>query len=464
MSGWIDFNRDGDWNDAGEQILVDQSVIAGSNSFTISVPASFSGGTSFARFRLSTQSGLGPTGYANDGEVEDYRVVLAVSPTEIVLSNSVVSENLPVETTVGTFASTDVNADDTFTYSLVNGTGDADNASFSIVGNQLKTAAAFDFETKSSYSIRVRTTDSAGLSFERSFTISVTDLDETAPTVLSLSPSLASGVLVTGTTSFTLTFSEIVLGGGSSGNFELRGQGPDGILGNTDDVLVVTTATSSAVTTTLSFSAIPEGTYRLSVMDTITDISGNLLDGNLNGVAGGTARYDFVVIPVSNLLSARTTYATGSAPQGIATGDFNRDGKQDVVVTNSNANNLMLSFGDGMGGFGPAVTVSSGGQYPISVVVDDFNSDGIDDIAVGNYYSDTVSVIIGNSSGGFANPQQVSTGFGSPHSLTIGDFNSDGIKDIAVAMRLSNVISLLIGNGAGGFATPVTFASGGVEP
>jgi len=44
----------------------------------------------------------------------------------------------------------------------VSGSGDADNASFTILGDQLMTAASFDFEAKSSYSVRVRTTDRVG--------------------------------------------------------------------------------------------------------------------------------------------------------------------------------------------------------------------------------------------------------------------------------------------------------------
>ena len=46
-----------------------------------------------------------------------------------------------------------------FTYTLVTGTGSTDNGSFTINGNQLKTAASFNYETKNSYSIRVCTTD-----------------------------------------------------------------------------------------------------------------------------------------------------------------------------------------------------------------------------------------------------------------------------------------------------------------
>jgi gliding motility-associated-like protein len=100
------------------------------------------------------------------------------APTDIALSASSVAENAATGTTVGTLSATDVDAGDTFTYTLVSGTGDTDNASFTIDGNTLKTAAVFDYETKSSYSVRVRVTDAGGLTFEKVFTITVTDLDE----------------------------------------------------------------------------------------------------------------------------------------------------------------------------------------------------------------------------------------------------------------------------------------------
>ena len=76
LDAWIDFNRDGDWNDSGERItaLTGTSVVAGPNSLTFAVPANASGGTSYARFRISTAGGLNPTGFATDGEVEDYQV------------------------------------------------------------------------------------------------------------------------------------------------------------------------------------------------------------------------------------------------------------------------------------------------------------------------------------------------------------------------------------------------------
>ncbi|WP_169735723.1 beta strand repeat-containing protein [Intrasporangium oryzae] len=108
------------------------------------------------------------------------------APTDLALSNAAVAENQPVGTTVGTLSTTDPDAGDTFTYSLVSGAGDTDNGSFSISGDTLATAASFDFETKNSYSVRIQTKDSAGNTFAKSFTITVTDVNE-APTGLALS-------------------------------------------------------------------------------------------------------------------------------------------------------------------------------------------------------------------------------------------------------------------------------------
>ena len=74
IDAWVDFNQDGDWLDAGEQIFASRPVVAGANDFSVDIPASAPLGSSFARFRYSTTGGLLPTGAASDGEVEDYLV------------------------------------------------------------------------------------------------------------------------------------------------------------------------------------------------------------------------------------------------------------------------------------------------------------------------------------------------------------------------------------------------------
>ena len=109
------------------------------------------------------------------------------APDGIDLSNSSVPENKPAGTLVGSLSTTDPDAGDTFTYSLVSGAGGDDNVSFSIVGNQLQTVAVFDFETKDSYSIRVSSTDGGGLSTEGVFAITVENVNETLGDIV-LSP------------------------------------------------------------------------------------------------------------------------------------------------------------------------------------------------------------------------------------------------------------------------------------
>ncbi|WP_187602868.1 cadherin domain-containing protein, partial [Microcystis aeruginosa] len=108
------------------------------------------------------------------------------APTDLALSATTVNENVPVNTVIGTFSTTDPDTGNSFVYSLIAGTGDTDNTAFSIVGNQLQINNSPDFETKNSYSIRVKTTDQGGLSFEKTLTIVVNNVNET-PTDLALS-------------------------------------------------------------------------------------------------------------------------------------------------------------------------------------------------------------------------------------------------------------------------------------
>src|SRR5262249_33408755 len=104
------------------------------------------------------------------------------SPNGLSLGPASVDENVVVGSVVGKFTSSDPDPDQTFTYELVPGPGGDEDLSFTIDGDQLKTNHALDFEAKSSYSIRVQTTDQGGLSLEQTFTITVNDLNE-APTV-----------------------------------------------------------------------------------------------------------------------------------------------------------------------------------------------------------------------------------------------------------------------------------------
>jgi len=126
------------------------------------------------------------------------------TPTNLNLSNNTIAENQSVGTAIGTFTSTDPDTGNTFTYSLVTGIGSTDNALFTITGNQLQSNGIFDFETQNSYSIRVRTTDQGGLTFEKQLTIEITDINET-PTNLNLSNSTIDENQAIGTAIGTFT-------------------------------------------------------------------------------------------------------------------------------------------------------------------------------------------------------------------------------------------------------------------
>lgn len=92
LDGWVDFNRDGQWSDS-EKVAHNVALTVGWNSLTIPVPTNAAVGPTFARFRLSSTGGLGPSGPAMDGEVEDYRVFI-VQPytiTNIVITNIVIT-------------------------------------------------------------------------------------------------------------------------------------------------------------------------------------------------------------------------------------------------------------------------------------------------------------------------------------------------------------------------------------
>ena len=133
------------------------------------------------QFTFSVDDGQGNqlTGQTFDISVDP----VAEAPTDITPDSVTIAEN--TDTNGGivalNLATTDVDAGDTFTYSILPG---ADAANFSIAGNQLVfDGGNLDFETQSSYDVRVQTTDSHGLSYVETLTVLVSDVNE-APIVV----------------------------------------------------------------------------------------------------------------------------------------------------------------------------------------------------------------------------------------------------------------------------------------
>lgn len=154
------------------------TVLAPGEQRTILVRMSAAtGGTRIARFSLdSDDSDENPYDFTLTGLVN-------VAPTDILLSPGTVPENSPIGTLVGQLATVDATFGDTHTYALVTGSTPNDNALFTLSGDELSTAAVFDFETRSNFTIRVRTTDSGGLTFTRNLTVIITNVND--PPVIS---------------------------------------------------------------------------------------------------------------------------------------------------------------------------------------------------------------------------------------------------------------------------------------
>lgn len=106
------------------------------------------------------------------------------TPTNATLSANTVSENASTGTVIGTVTGVDPDAGGTLSYSLQSNPG----GKFAINSStgQISVASALDYETSTSHSITVRVTDQGGLTYDKNFTINVTDINE-APTSVSLS-------------------------------------------------------------------------------------------------------------------------------------------------------------------------------------------------------------------------------------------------------------------------------------
>ncbi len=166
---------------------------------------------------------------------------------------------------------------------------------------------------------------------------------------------------------------------------------------------------------------------------------------------------------------ATTSLATGRGPVGLAIGDLDRDGRPDIVVTNSAAHSIQAYLNTSAGG-GPATFSSpygwnSAGYFPHSLAIADFNSDGWDDLAITNNggvwtQGANVAVFLSTTNGAGSISFAPATTYAAgelPNFAAAADLNGDGNRDLAVANGAAPNLSLLFGSGAGGFgpATPL---------
>jgi hypothetical protein len=157
-------------------------------------------------------------------------------------------------------------------------------------------------------------------------------------------------------------------------------------------------------------------------------------------------------------LQGQKMYGVEGSPTSLAAGDFNGDGKLDLVTANRYGNSISVLLGNGDGTFQPAVSYAAG-DVPESVAVGDLNGDGKLDVVVADNISGRISVLIGIGDGTF----QPAVGYWvnpAPVSIAIADLNGDGIPDLAV-LAAGETVAILVGQGDGTFQyQPTNFIAG----
>jgi large repetitive protein len=141
--------------------------------------------------------------------------------------------------------------------------------------------------------------------------------------------------------------------------------------------------------------------------------------------------------------------AGSGALSSLVAGDFNKDGRADIAVTEAGSNKVTVLLGRGDGSFEPGVSYTVG-NAPAAVIVADVKGDGGRDLIAVNQAANTFSVLMGNGDGSFK-PAVDYTAGNAPIAIAAGAFNVGGHTDLLILNAGDATISMAAGHGDGSF-------------
>jgi len=137
---------------------------------------------------------------------------------------------------------------------------------------------------------------------------------------------------------------------------------------------------------------------------------------------------------------------------GLAAADFDADGHLDLALTDGqrDGSGVLILAGDGAGDFAPVFTAPAG-SFPVAAVAGDFDEDGRIDLVVANNVLYGFSFLAGNGDGSFAAPLHMPGWAGlMATGITAADLNVDGHLDVAVSHY--DGVATFLGAGDGSFS------------
>ncbi|MDW5595117.1 FG-GAP-like repeat-containing protein [Conexibacter stalactiti] len=190
-------------------------------------------------------------------------------------------------------------------------------------------------------------------------------------------------------------------------------------------------------------------------------------DGNDDVVVGSytATALSLLMSDGDGTFTAASAVPDNEPPGAITIGDVDGDGHLDLVTAPSlGSQKVLVSLGDGTGGFDTAIESATIGGATIALDLADFDDDGdLDLLARANDGIGTLRVALGNGDGTFAEPTSYQPGVRVLDAV-VRDFDGDGIPDVAAADTDSDTVLVLRSNGDGTFGPPATTSSLGDGP